>query len=271
MSEQHAKIEKVFKNLWDDYINLNPRVAQIHQLIEDRGEVIINDHVAFRTFAYDGIRVEDLGKFFQDLGYTYGGDYEFKGKKLRARHLDAPDPALPKVFISELLLDQCSDRVQEVVEAIITQAGADYFKSMDYLWSGRPWSPVSFQVYDVLRQESEYAGWLYVFGFRANHFTVNVNQLKTLNDLSALNDLIKSHGIALNQSGGEIKGGAEVCLSQSSTLADPVAVEFVEGTYSVPSCYYEFALRHETPSGVLYQGFIADNADKIFESTDASR
>jgi hypothetical protein len=43
---------------------------------------------------------------------------------------------------------------------------------------------------------------------------------------------------------------------------------FVEGTFEIPSCYYEFALRYPDTDGKLYSGFIAKSADKIFESTD---
>ncbi|MGB6140662.1 MAG: DUF1338 domain-containing protein, partial [Pseudoalteromonas rhizosphaerae] len=40
-------------------------------------------------------------------------------------------------------------------------------------------------------------------------------------------------------------------------------------TMSVPSCFYEFALRYAKPDGELYTGFVAASADKIFESTNA--
>ncbi len=269
MSNGKEAIVKIFDNLWQDYVTLNPNVEQIHNLIQSKGESIINDHIAFRTFGIDGVRVEDLAKFFLDLGYTHGGDYHFKEKKLNAIHLNAPDITLPKVFISELMLEECSERLVETVTAVMSQVECDYFKKVDYLWKGRPWGPISYQVYDVLRQESEYAAWMYVFGYRANHFTVNVNQLQHFADLESLNQMLKESGIKLNTSGGEIKGGESVYLSQSSTMADKVSVGFVEGSYQVPSCFYEFAHRHKMPDGKIYQGFVADNADKIFESTNS--
>lgn len=267
--DNNQAIERIFASLWQDYTGLNQNVSKIHELIESHGEKIVNDHVAFRTFSRPGIQIEDLSKFFLDLGYTYGEEYHFTEKKLRACHLNAPDPSLPKVFISELLLDQCSEKLVDIVDAILSQVDLAIFEVPDFLWQGRPWAPISFQVYDFLRQESEYAGWMYVFGYRANHFTVNVNELKHFDRLESLNSMLKESGIILNTSGGEIKGSKEVYLSQSSTIADKVPVEFVEGTYSVPSCFYEFALRHELPSGELYGGFVAGNADKIFESTNA--
>jgi hypothetical protein len=123
--------------------------------------------------------------------------------------------------------------------------------------------------YRALAQESEYAAWMSVWGFRANHFTVSVNQLPDINELAEVNELLNQSGFSLNQSGGEIKGGAEVYLAQSSTIADRVAVNFKEGEMIVPSCFYEFAQRYPLASGALYSGFVAASADKIFESTDA--
>ena len=51
-------------------------------------------------------------------------------------------------------------------------------------------------------------------------------------------------------------------------MAGHLDVEFAEGTYRIPSCYYEFALRYKMEDGELYSGFIAKSADKIFESTN---
>jgi hypothetical protein len=119
-----------------------------------------------------------------------------------------------------------------------------------------------------LRDESEYAAWFYVFGFRANHFTVSINALKTYNNISSVNELLKKNGFLLNDSGGEIKGTKADLLQQSSTLADKVTVKFVEGSFEVPCCYYEFAQRYPDANGKLYNGFVAKSADKIFESTN---
>ena len=72
----------------------------------------------------------------------------------------------------------------------------------------------------------------------------------------------------MNDSGGEIKGTPEQLLEQSSIKSEIVAVDFKEGSFEVPGCYYEFARRYPDADGKLYSGFIAKSADKIFESTD---
>lgn len=122
-----------------------------------------------------------------------------------------------------------------------------------------------------LSEESEYAAWFYVFGFRANHFTVSINALKKYNDIHRVNDLLTKNGFVLNTSGGEIKGTPADLVQQSSTLADSVNVKFIEGSFEVPCCYYEFAQRFSDSEGHLYNGFVAKSADRIFESTDFNR
>ena len=138
----------------------------------------------------------------------------------------------------------------------------------DLINSGNVWGTPIYDTYLKLKQESEYAAWLYVYGFRANHFTVSVNALKKYNDIYNLNQFLKDNGFMLNESGGEVKGSPGELLEQSSTKAGKSDIKFVKGTYNIPSCYYEFAKRYPDKTGKLYGGFIAKSADKIFESTD---
>lgn len=81
-------------------------------------------------------------------------------------------------------------------------------------------------------------------GYRPNHFTVLINNLKKYADVHTLNDFLKSKGFKLNSSGGEVKGTPRVFLQQSSTLANGVEVEFTDGKTEIPSCYFEFAKRY---------------------------
>jgi hypothetical protein len=136
------------------------------------------------------------------------------------------------------------------------------------IFSGSVFNPLLYETYNRLREESEYAAWFYVFGFRANHFTVSINSLKKHNNILSVNELLKKNGFILNNSGGEIKGTPSDLLQQSSTIADKVNVKFLEGQFEVPCCYYEFAQRYPDSTGQLYNGFIEKSADKIFESTN---
>lgn len=206
--------------------------------------------------------------FFKKYGYEEKGSYDFPVKKLFAKHYEHEDPTAPKVFISELLLGKFSPTVQGALNTCVKQIPKETLQSEELLNAGTLWNPLSYETYKKLLAESEYAAWIYVFGFCANHFTVNVNNLKTFDSLTDVNLYLKEHKFKLNNSGGEIKGDPAEFLEQSSTLADHISVNFNEGTFSIPSCYYEFAKRYKMPDGKLYNGFVAASADKIFESTD---
>jgi len=119
-----------------------------------------------------------------------------------------------------------------------------------------------------LLEESEYAAWVAAFGFRPNHFTVSINDLTEFENIKQVNQFIKDNGFSLNSSGGEIKGNVEAFLEQSSTMANTVEVQFSDASLKIPSCFYEFAIRHPLSNGELFKGFVASSADKIFESTN---
>src|SRR5690606_16974450 len=136
-----------------------------------------------------------------------------------------PDTRLPKVFISELELEKFSEPLQEKVQELLSQAPTDFLLQEDLVMAGRPWQ-LSHKDYEMLAQESEYASWVAAHGFRPNHFTVNVNSLKTFKELHEVNEYIKSLGFPLNASGGEIKGSPQDKLEQSSTMASEVEVNF---------------------------------------------
>jgi len=262
--------QQLFEQLWENYTTITPSAKHIRHIFEDRGEQIENDHIAIRTFNDPRVGIEVIAAPFKAIGYVEKGDYWFKEKKLFAHHYEHPEGrGYPKIFISELLLEQCSERLKAIVAKILDEISYNDIDMNTLLLKGRLWD-LDYEDYDFLQKESEYASWMYVYGFCANHFTVFVNYLKTFKSLQEVNDFVKAHGYKLNDSGGEIKGTPEQLLEQSSTLADLVPIVFGDKIKNIPSCYYEFARRYEKPDGELYQGFIAASADKIFESTNVS-
>lgn len=262
-------LAQMFEKLWTDYTTLNPSVAEVYKVFTSQGETVINDHVAFRTYNHPKIGLKKMAQFFLDHGYSKKGEYSFKVKKLYAEHFEHPDPSQPKVFISELLCEQFSESLQKKVNELVEKINPSQVTQPDFCVSGRPWS-VSFKDYSALLEESEYAAWMSAFGFRVNHFTVLVNGLKKLTTLEQVNEAIQKAGFTLNSSGGLIKGTEEIGLRQSSTLAKPISVQFSDGTFQIPGCYYEFAQRFKV-NGELYGGFVEQSADKIFESTNVKR
>jgi len=260
---------QIFERLWSDYILQNPSAGKIYKLFTREGEVVLNDHIAFRTFNDPRLDINVLARIFLQNGFIEKGEYVFEEKHLFARHYEhVSDPKAPRVFISQLILEDFSPYLQKVIREAINAVPEETCLSDELIFAGSLFPKPSYDVYNKLREESEYAAWLYVFGFRANHFTVSINALEKYDTIEKVNEFIKAGGFPLNSSGGEIKGTKEELLRQSSTLADRVSIGFIEGEYQIPACYYEFAQRYADKDGQLYSGFIAKSADKIFESTN---
>lgn len=257
------------QSMWADYIALNPQAEKIHRLFQQNGEQVQNDHIALRTFNHPKLGIDSLAQHFLKFGYRQAEqEYFFKEKKLYARHYEHSEN-FPKIFISELELEKVSPFVRETINNCIEQIPLTAIQAAEFVFSGKHWV-TSYQTYLKLAAESEYASWVYAYGFRPNHFTVSINGLRSFSDIYQLNSFLKMHQFKLNASGGEVKGTPLELLEQSSTMAAEIPVQFGDGVYSIPGCYYEFAKRYAGIDGRLYQGFIAQSADKIFESTNRS-
>lgn len=256
---------------WRDYIENTPSAKNILNLLQSEGETVENDHIAFRTWSHnDKVSLEQFKRPFLDWGLIEMGQYFFKNKKVQAIHLEHPtNKSIPKVFISEILWKEFSPEFQKIMNKTLESIPGD--QSIFDLFKQKVCWVQKVEEFEVLAQESEYGAWLYAWGIRPNHFTVNINSLKKFPTIESLNQWLKNHGFSLNSSGGEVKGSAQIFLEQSSIMADMVNLKFSNGTKNIPSCYYEFAKRYIDQSGLLYQGFHEASADKIFESTNARR
>ena len=90
---------------------------------------------------------------------------------------------------------------------------------------------------------------------------------------------MEKNNFTLNNSGGKIKVSGDGTLQQSSTVAEMIEAEFADGkTFTISGSYVEFAERKilnnfahlnedEINREHRREGFEANNADKIFEST----
>ena len=280
-------LELLFKKLWDNYIKLTPSASKINNLLINHGEKnIINDHIALRTCDLPGFGIKSLAEVFEQYGYKIKQDYRFEEKKLNAVHLEYSQDInlFPKVFISEICLDQIKSpniNLKDLFSNIFRSNLLSVFDNKNTeqnidqrVLIGAPWQK-EYSVYKDLSELSEYAGWLYAWGLMANHFTISINHLDKIKDIQTLNKILLKNNFELNKSGGLIKGNKECFLEQSSIMADKVKVEFLDGQnniiyHQIPCCFYEFAQRYPMGDGSnqLYQGFVTDNANKIFESTN---
>ena len=78
---------------------MTPQAKEIQALLQGRGEEIINDHVAFRTFDIQGFGLETVTDLLAEIGYERFDSYVFPDKHLRAHAYKVPnDHDAPKIF-----------------------------------------------------------------------------------------------------------------------------------------------------------------------------
>lgn len=268
------KAAEYLKLFWEQYQMEVSAAHDIYHLFLQRGEQLTflsHDHLALRTFNDPRVNIDIMMRPFIQMGYTASLTYDFPLKKLFARHYEPPKVDMPKIFISELLLEHFSADLQRQVKSCIDNIPKPVLADAMFLPRSKTNWELDFKTYDSLAAESEYASWVYAYGFRANHFAIRVNNLKTFANCKEINDFLRSKGYRINEENGEVKGSAEVLLEQSSIMAQNAEVEFNDGTHLIPSCYYEFTHRFPDKNGVLYPGFVAASADKLFESTNLSK
>lgn len=259
-----------FLALWKDYTQLAPQAEAIHRLFTEQHETVVNDHVAFRTFANTPLSLDNLEPVLIAMDYQVQEQYRFETKKLRARSYVHPNKDVPKIFLSELLTHELSENAQAILNKYTKDIETPHL-SPEIFWSGRHWPMPSWDDYTALLAESEYAAWLSVIGLRANHFTISINHLKAYRDVQSVLALVKQAGYGVNTTGGDVKGSPKVFLEQGSTMADKQLFTFADGSeHEIPTCFYEFALRYRQPNGQYFQGFVEGNADKIFDSTNVA-
>ncbi|XP_055810123.1 uncharacterized protein LOC129880212 [Solanum dulcamara] len=283
----------VLANMEAIYLNKNSTAKAILELVRSvNGDQICYDHFAFRTFGVNGHGIDSMSKFFLDFGYERREELRFPAKKLKAFWFSPPKVStsyhgsgvngpLPRIFISELLVDQLSPEAQEIIKKYtdISHCRKEYASLASALGS-LTWEKPSYSEFQQLARESEYAAWTLVNGYALNHVTISTHRLASnLRSIGNLNQIIEESGFNLNSEGGILKVSPDGLLLQSSTVADSTSFEFSDGiTETVPCSYIEFAERlvlpqyKDLPTEKVEEfhrrdGFEVGNADKIFEST----
>jgi hypothetical protein len=262
--------------------------ALIEQGIVKTQADIVNDHIAFRTLGIKYLGIQSLEKIFLRQGYLKRDHYYFETKKLDANWYAPPSPEYPRIFISELRVHELSAKAQEIIHKYTKDITADPLIELDlndgHAVSGflhRPlWGTPTKEDYDTLLKESEYAAWVIYNRYYLNHYTISVHALpEGYNTLETFNQFLEETGIRLNTAGGIIKVSKDGLLMQSSSVSALKKVQFSCGrSADIAGSYVEFAERrvlpefshlplHAIEAKHRREGFEAQNADKIFEST----
>ena len=293
MGNKIIVLEKVLDGLMRRYKDRVPDVSAIistminESVISNENE-IENDHIAFRTLGVPHLGIASFEKIFLHYGYTKRDHYFFEQKKLDACWYAPLDEKYPRIFISELRVEDLSSKAQEIIYNYTKNISSDPVDSLDlddaavvdnFLHSAL-WQTPTLHDYETLSSESEYAAWVIYNRYYLNHFTISVHDLKDgYNTIELFNQFLEVHGFTLNNAGGKIKISPDNYLLQSSTVAKMVEARFAGGEkILIPGSYVEFAERRVL-DGYKYldakdvkrhhrrEGFEAGNADKIFEST----
>ena len=293
----HKDLQQVMDILMDRYSARVPDVMKIVNAMIENGIIsekdeIQNDHIAFRTLGVPQLGIQSLEKIFLHYGYTKREPLNFAAKKLNAYWYAPPQDHFPRIFISELRVNELSDDAQRIILSYTDEVKTDPVDELDldnakavgeFLHRGL-WRLPTVEDYQQLLAESEYAAWVIYNRYYLNHYTISLHHLKEgYNTCEQFNGFLESIGIKLNNSGGKIKVSPDGLLRQSSTVAQVIEAPFANGmTLPIAGSYVEFAERGVLPAFAhldkaqlkrehFREGFEAGNADKIFESTFTSQ
>ncbi|MDB5242546.1 MAG: hypothetical protein JWP57_3171, partial [Spirosoma sp.] len=258
------------------------------------------------TMGVPNLGLASFEKIFMHYGYERRDEYNFTEKKLTAYWYSptagestAPAPAgtsgrdrlgqnLPRIFASELRVDELSDEAQRIIHKYTNTVLSDPVDALDLddadtvdQFLHQPlWQTPTLADYKALLAESEYAAWVIYNRYYLNHFTISVHNLKPgYNTIDEFVAFLESRGFRLNSAGGTIKVSPDGGLRQSSTVAQMIDADFAGGdSFRIAGSYVEFAERRILPQfqglpdnqiGRQHRrdGFETGNADKIFEST----
>ena len=291
MIDKTKILDAVLDGLMTRYRERVPDVQTIiNKMVEKRliksWDAIQNDHIAFRTMGVENLGIASLEKIFLHYGYQKKDFYTFPVKKLTAYWYAPPLPKYPRIFISQLLVDQLTDKTAAIIRSYtdevkqdpVDMLNLDNAEQVDDFLHKPLWRTPNWQDYQALSKESEYAAWVIYNRYYLNHFTISVHTLpEGFNTISQFNTFLEENGFQLNDSGGKIKTSKDGLLIQSSTVAERIEAEFSSINHKpvikkIPGSYVEFAERRPVqtagkPNSDRREGFEANNADRIFEST----
>ena len=297
-------LDKLLDLLWRQYKKRVAYAGQYQAMVEQRGGKVQNDHIAFRTLnaniGEQPAGVEGIARIFTALGYEQKDQYLFADKKLTAWHYEhANNPANPKLFISQLEVDQLSPPIAAMIKKSVA-GGTDLVTADDRKWLEslakgeniilkdaedlaerlapffcRPWNPPQRPIVEAIDKESQYAAWTLLHGNSVNHFTayINAQQVAEWPDIEATVSALRRAGIPMKD---EFEGERGSKLRQSSTKAADAECDVVEedgsrGKMLWTYAYYELAERGEVPGldgkPVRFEAFLGAQATNLFEMT----
>ncbi|MFS0519053.1 DUF1338 domain-containing protein [Nostoc sp. UIC 10607] len=296
----------LWKLLWQEYSARVNHARTYQQMITAAGGTVTNDHIAFRSLrllvdtpqGQVNLGIDYLAQLAEALGYEAAGEYNFAQTHLYARHYRHPQQEeihLPKLFISELIVDELPANIAQLISktvssipdkltsplSILKQDGnvETIAKQFQQVFT-RPWLPPQRSVVEEVNEVTQYGAWVLLHGYGVNHFTGYVNGQNTPQypDIDSTASALANLGVPMK---AEIEGNVACGLRQTATQAVTEMVTVLDDNSGTETqipwtyAYYEIAQRYlvevEPGKQVLFDAFLGSNAQQLFEMTRLSK
>ena len=296
--------QELWTQLWSIYRQRVDYARVYEAMIKAAGGTVANDHIAFRSLrlVVDGadgsvnLGIPYLENIVQWLGYQVAGEYHFGDRHLYARHYRHPEQDrydLPKLFISELIVEQLppsiARSIQDTVQSgsffslpawqkssLLSQPEKASAKALIPVFT-RPWTPPKRTVIEAVNEVSQYGAWVLLHGYSVNHFTgyINRQNTPTYPDLESTAKALARQGVPMKNS---FEGGQASGLQQTATQAVKEQISILNEQGHLDKmlwsyAYYELAERYlvddSAGNQTLFEGFIASQAQHLFDMTKA--
>ncbi|MBD2345811.1 DUF1338 domain-containing protein [Anabaena subtropica] len=297
---------QLFSLLWQEYSARVTYARTYQQMITAAGGTVANDHIAWRSLRLSvdrpqgkvNLGISYLSQIAEALGYEPAGEYIFPQTHLYARHYRHPQQAefdLPKLFISELIVDELPDNIAQLISQTVSTIPDQFTSPLTYFHQekgnseviaqklqkvfSRPWLTPRRSVVEEVNKFTQYGAWVLLHGYAVNHFTgyVNRHQTSEYADIDSTARGLANLGVPMK---AEIEGNITCGLRQTATQAVQEMVTVIDDIsgkeIQIPwtYAYYEIAQRYaveiEPGKPELFDAFLGNNAQHLFEMTRLS-
>ncbi len=296
----------LWKLLWQEYSARVNHARTYQQMIIAAGGTVANDHIAFRSLrllvdtaqGQVNLGIDYLAQLAEALGYVVAGEYNFAQTHLYARHYRHPQQEefnLPKLFISELIVDELPTNIAQLISKTVSSIPDKLTSPLTLLQKdgnietiakelqqvfSRPWQIPRRSVVEEVNEVTQYGAWVLLHGYAVNHFTGYVNGQNTLEypDIESTASALANLGVPMK---AEIEGNVACGLRQTATQAVTEMVTVLDDNsgaeIQIPwtYAYYEIAQRYlidvEPGKQILFDAFLGSNAQQLFEMTRLSK